>query len=422
MCNIAGYVGTKQAAPVIIEMLRKQESWDAGFYTGIATLHDGTHSIHKVVGSTKELLEQIPAMQMPGTVGIIHGRSRGSQDARWAHPFVGTGEKLIYCANANGIAFSDGEKSAVILVVDGLGLYGACGYNWPGMIEEALGLDKGSVILCSTHTHTAPGVYYNKDYDNWEFRRLCDTATLALQDLKPVTDVQWTEDRAVGMTFPRRFKLNDGTVMTKPSARALFANSSHEVATHGYNHLQMTRLDGPDMIDQIARDRQQLEADFDRVIRGFAYPFGAFNEDAVAVLKMCGIVYARTTRSTHSFGLPENWLKLHPTCHHNDPALMDLAHRFLEMPYGQMFYLWGHSYEFDDRDNWNVIEEFAAFIANREDVWYATNMEIYNYVQAYRALVTNYEKTVVHNPTITTLWFEQNDKTYTVKPGETLHI
>lgn len=99
MCNIAGYIGTKQAAPILIEMLRRQEPWDAGFYTGIATLHDGTHSMHKVVGSTKELLEQTPAMELPGTVGIIHGRSRGNQDARWAHPFLGTGGKLIYAAN-----------------------------------------------------------------------------------------------------------------------------------------------------------------------------------------------------------------------------------------------------------------------------------------------------------------------------------
>lgn len=102
MCNIAGYVGTKQAAPIIIEMLRKQEPWDAGFYTGIATLHDGTYSMYKVVGSTHELLTQTPAMTLPGTVGFIHGRSRGRQDGRWAHPFIGMDEKLIYCANGCG--------------------------------------------------------------------------------------------------------------------------------------------------------------------------------------------------------------------------------------------------------------------------------------------------------------------------------
>ena len=41
MCNIAGYVGSKQAAPVLLEMLKKQEGFDSGFYTGIATIHEG---------------------------------------------------------------------------------------------------------------------------------------------------------------------------------------------------------------------------------------------------------------------------------------------------------------------------------------------------------------------------------------------
>lgn len=210
--------------------------------------------------------------------------------------------------------------------------------------------------------------------------------------------------------------------MTKPSTQALFANSAHEVSTHGYDHLHMPRLDGTDMLDQIARDRQQLEQDFDRVIRGFAYPFGAYNEDAVAALKLCGIAYARTTKNTRKFELPENWLKLHPTCHHNDPVLMDLAKRFVQTPYGQMFYLWGHSYEFDDRDNWNVIEEFAAYMAGHDEIWYATNIEIFDYVQAFKMLQTNYDKTVFYNPTATTLWFEQKGKTYTIAPGETIKL
>ncbi len=41
MCNIAGYVGERQAAPVLIEMLKKQEGFAGGFYSGIATIHEG---------------------------------------------------------------------------------------------------------------------------------------------------------------------------------------------------------------------------------------------------------------------------------------------------------------------------------------------------------------------------------------------
>ena len=39
-------------------------------------------------------------------------------------------------------------------------------------------------------------------------------------------------------------------------------------------------------------------------------------------------------------------------------------------------------FEFDNNDNWNVIEEFAKKIGNREDIWYATNIEIYDYVNS----------------------------------------
>ena len=41
MCNIAGYAGKCAAAPILIEMLRKEEGFDGGFYTGIATVHEG---------------------------------------------------------------------------------------------------------------------------------------------------------------------------------------------------------------------------------------------------------------------------------------------------------------------------------------------------------------------------------------------
>ena len=43
-----------------------------------------------------------------------------------------------------------------------------------------------------------------------------------------------------------------------------------------------------------------------------------------------------------------------------------------------LFYLWGHSYEFDDDDNWDTIEKFLQKAGCRDDVWYATNIEVYD--------------------------------------------
>lgn len=99
MCNIAGYVGTKPAAPILIEMMRREEGWDAGFYTGIATVCDGKLHADKVVGDLDRLLEMTDAADFPGTVGFLHSRSKGGGNVGWAHPFISTDKKLAYIAN-----------------------------------------------------------------------------------------------------------------------------------------------------------------------------------------------------------------------------------------------------------------------------------------------------------------------------------
>lgn len=82
-----------------------------------------------------------------------------------------------------------------------------------------------------------------------------------------------------------------------------------------------------------------------------------------------------------------------------------------------LFYLWGHSYEFEANDNWNVIEKFAEYVGNREDIWYATNIDIYNYVQAWKRLEFSSDGRRVYNPSATEVWFEKDGRMYSVKPG-----
>ena len=91
MCNIAGYVGTKQAAPILIEMMKKQEGFDSGFYTGISTIHEGKIYCAKVIGDVDTLVKTTNAASLPGTIGFIHGRTPGGRmedSAEWAHPFT----------------------------------------------------------------------------------------------------------------------------------------------------------------------------------------------------------------------------------------------------------------------------------------------------------------------------------------------
>ena len=105
MCNIAGYAGNRPAAPILIDMLLREEGFDSGYYSGIATICDGKIYHTKLIGDMKTLLENTDAATLPGNVGFIHGRSGPvSGDGRWAHPFTtnknGT-DKIAYIANGS---------------------------------------------------------------------------------------------------------------------------------------------------------------------------------------------------------------------------------------------------------------------------------------------------------------------------------
>ncbi len=225
------------------------------------------------------------------------------------------------------------------------------------------------------------------------------------------------EDETYSNPQKRRLKLSD--------AKELYIGSGQEIAVHGLTHKFMERLSKTEMVKETIEDRLCLEKNFGGIVRGMAYPFGTWNDELVAVLDTCGIVYSRTTRSTESFDFPKNWLTLNPTCHHNNPRLMELAENFLKegrYSHSRMFYLWGHAYEFDDKDNWNIIEKFAEYMGGHENIWYATNIEIYNYVKAYESLVFSADCTTVHNPSSIDVWGDVCGEAVCIKAGETVKI
>ncbi len=172
--------------------------------------------------------------------------------------------------------------------------------------------------------------------------------------------------------------------MNTEQLKKLYAG--HEIAAHGTRHLWPTKLeDNVALKNEYFDDIVSLENLFDKRIQGMAYAFGDYNDDVVEYLKGLGINYARTTRNTHSFDVQEDLLRFNPTCHHADEKLMELAKEFVEMKpeKPQIFYLWGHSYEFDGNNNWHILEEFCKFISGREDIFYGTNTEVFEYYGLY---------------------------------------
>jgi len=98
MCIIAGYSGNRPAAPILIEMMKKEEFVDGGLSTGIATIHEGKLYVRKVVGDVDTLLRETDALSLPGTTGIIHSRT-GKASVKYAHPFISNNGKIALLTN-----------------------------------------------------------------------------------------------------------------------------------------------------------------------------------------------------------------------------------------------------------------------------------------------------------------------------------
>lgn len=168
--------------------------------------------------------------------------------------------------------------------------------------------------------------------------------------------------------------------MDTDNLKQLYAG--HEIAVHGAKHLWPSKIeDNAELKTEFFDDAVALEALFDKRMQGMAYAFGDYNDRVVEYLKGIGLKYGRTTKSNFSFDLQTDLLRFEPTCHHNAENLMDLAKQFVESKPDkpQIFYLWGHSYEFDVGNNWEIIEEFCKYISNREDIFYGTNTEVFEY-------------------------------------------
>ena len=224
-----------------------------------------------------------------------------------------------------------------------------------------------------------------------------------------------------------------GLMLTKEEVIQLFGNSCHEVAIHGVQHLSLAEVEKSMAVEDVINDKKNLEQIFGRIIKGMAYANGSYDDEVVKILEDCSIAYARTVNETEQFDVPTDWLRMPTTCHHNNPKLMELAKLFVEAEdvtwsywhnAPMLFYLWGHSYEFNDNNNWHVIETFAKYIGGREDVWYATNVEIYDYVQAYDRLQFSVDGTLVHNPSAIDVYisyFRRGTK-YIIPAGKTVKI
>lgn len=198
----------------------------------------------------------------------------------------------------------------------------------------------------------------------------------------------------------------------------------HEVSSHTYTHPTIERCPLSQVVQQILEDKKLLEEAVGYPIRGMSYPNGSYSEDIKTLLPSCGIEYSRVVGSTDDFAFPDDFLEWKSTCHHGH-NLMENAKLFADLhkkQYLYMMYVWGHSYEFDRDDSWDLIEGFCEFIGGRDDIWYATNIEIVDYMNAAKSLKFTVKGDKVYNPSAIPVWIAVDGTMYEIKPGELVSL
>lgn len=232
-------------------------------------------------------------------------------------------------------------------------------------------------------------------------------------------------------------KLGTANYLVKDEIQKLF--KGHEVSVHTFNHPGLSDLSEPEIRFEVAEDRKELERLMGYPVRGMAYPFGSYNDSVVNIVRSLGILYARTVEDTYEFGIPEDFLKWHPTIHHfskfgwkpNEPELdkkeMDLFNQtiqsFLDAEKLAVLDVWGHSWEFgSDRFKWTETERFFKFIAHRSNVHYTAHIDLVNYIHAFRSLGISMDQKVVFNPSSMKVFFRYNNVIRSVGPKETIRL
>lgn len=248
------------------------------------------------------------------------------------------------------------------------------------------------------------------------------------------------------------FNLNSGMSNTEeriPKEEWLELYDGHEIAAHTVSHPTLIRCSDYEVTRELLNDKTALESLILSPVLGLAYPNGSCDDRIVNIARLLGFKYARLAADRYAsvcsakefksqaegpillgdatgFEMPNDYMRWLPTCHHNH-NLCEFGKDFISLNKSQylyMMYVWGHSFEFDRNDNWNVIESFCEMIGKRDDIWYATNIDIVNYNEAFSRLIFFADNDYVYNPNATSVWVavNKNDSYVEIPAGQTVKL
>ncbi len=202
--------------------------------------------------------------------------------------------------------------------------------------------------------------------------------------------------------------------------------TGHEVAVHTVTHPWLEKLDASQIAWEVLEDRRILEDLAGYPIRGMAYPFGTYNQQVINVLRALGIVYSRTVENKWN-----NWPVSEPlawaaTCHQfnmDEGGPVERFKKWAENPRNSgLIYIWGHSYEFDRGNCWERLEQVYKPFSGRQDTWYCTNIELFDYEEARKRIVIAANRKTAFNPSALPVTLKADGKVLSVPAGKTIAL
>jgi peptidoglycan-N-acetylglucosamine deacetylase len=232
-------------------------------------------------------------------------------------------------------------------------------------------------------------------------------------------------------------KLGTKDYLTKEEIKNLY--KGHEVSCHTANHPNLPSLSKIDVIYEVLEDRKELERLMGYPVRGMSYPLGNTNDFVIEAISGLGIEYARTVGDTYNFGMPTDLLKWQPTIHlfgktnyiPNDTAndtrelkqFYQLTTNFLNANSAALFYVWGHSWEYEEPGNkWAEVEKFFKIISKNPDIYYTTQIGLLDYINAFKNLKFSVDKTMVTILSSITVFMKMNGKVLAIEAGSTKEL
>lgn len=216
---------------------------------------------------------------------------------------------------------------------------------------------------------------------------------------------KWLVDTFKANGIKATFALPSGNLPDGSMDKYKALYTGFEVASHTKYHSFYGNVSPARYIDETRYDIEKLSKIApDNMVHGMAYPNGGSpEEEQKALLKEAGIQYGRSTCSTRTFNLPDDLYNWNPTCfQYNINDLEADAQKFINLAPDsmQLMYVWGHSYQLNDSNKPRTKAVYEA-LGNRGDIWYATNIEVANYLKAVDALIIGSDEsrnTTVYNP------------------------